>query len=406
MGRRMVHCVPVLSPVYGCMVFTVSLWVTQDVSGDGQPNQDQDGTLLGRLASMPMSRAEQRIIAYLLSIPEAERGFATASQVAMYSDTSRSTIDRLARRLGFAGFGPLRRSLARERGLTFLPGGEERALDPAILFTDEPEAIATKILGSVSSRTVAFGQMLLVDDRLRRVVAILDRARRCAGRGRTRRWLRWTCTIDSCVLGLASSTPRTRTPTRLRVASRPRRRRRPRVLLGAHRPGPASGRHREERGPTPLPSPATRCRHRTHRRRLHLHAAGSGPVRQRRRPHASPADDVSDVLFHCLALADPTRLGRAQSIDEILNTVKVLPGATSARKTRTRQRRMTVRTRPPRSSAWRSSPAIRLDVLLQIKAAGSGHPAAACHAPTSWRCSLDTPPTSLSSAHLQESVTT
>ena len=321
----------------------MSFRVTQDVSSDDRPNQDQDGSLLGRLASMHMSRAEQRIIAYLLSIPEAERGLVTASQVAIHSDTSRSTTDRLARRLGFAGFGHLRRSLARERGLTIAAGSEDSALDPAILLTDEPEAIATKILGSVSSRTVAFGQMLLVDDRLRRVVAILDRARRIVPVGAG---LSSMVAMDMHhrLLRLGLSVQYSEDAhTQLAFAS----------LVG---PEDAvvlvsySGR-------TDLDLRAARIASERGAHTIALTGDPLSPLARAVDVFISTPPGVglfgndaaltrllqmmfSDVLFHCLALADPKRLGRAQSIDEILNTVKVLPGSRGrAGRPRTGQRK-------------------------------------------------------------------
>jgi DNA-binding MurR/RpiR family transcriptional regulator len=303
--------------------------VTHDVPGDDRLSQDSDGTLLGRLASMPMSRAEERIIAYLLSIPEGDRALVTASEVATHSDTSRSTVDRLARQAGFAGFGQLRRSLVRDRGLTIPLNGAEQVLDPAILPTDEPEVIATKILGSVSSRTVAFGQMLLVDDRLKRVVAILDRARRIVPIGAG---LSSMVAMDMHhrLLRLGLSVQYSEDAhTQLAFAS----------LVG---PEDAvvlvsySGR-------TDLDLRAARIAAERGAHTIAITGDPLSPLARSVEVFISTPPGVglfgndaaltrllqmmfSDVLFHCLALADPTRLGRAQSIDEILNTVKVLPG--------------------------------------------------------------------------------
>lgn len=278
---------------------------------------------------MRMSRAEHRVIAYLLSIPEAELGLVTASQVAVHSETSRSTTDRLARRLGHAGFGQLKRSLVRERGLITPAATNDRALDPTILLTDEPETIATKILGSVSSRTVAFGQMLLVDDRLRRVVAILDRARRIVPIGAG---LSSMVAMDMHhrLLRLGLSVQYSEDAhTQLAYAS----------LVG---PDDAvvlvsySGR-------TDLDLRAARIASERGAHTIALTGDPESPLARAVELVISTPPGVglfgndaaltrllqmmfSDVLFHCLALADPERLGRAQSIDGILNTVKVFPG--------------------------------------------------------------------------------
>ena len=290
---------------------------------------------------MRVSRAEQRVVAYLLSIPEAELGLVTASQVATHSATSRSTTDRLARRLGFAGFGPLKRSLVRERGLTIPAAAEDTALDPAILLTDEPETIATKILGSVSSRTVAFGQMLLVDDRLRRAVAILDRARRIipVGAGLSsmvamdmhHRLLRLGLSVqysedvhtqlayaslvgpeDAVVLVSYSG----RTDTTLRAARIAAERGAHTIALTGNPQSPLAG--AVELVVSTPPGVGLFGNDAALTRLLQMM--------------------FSDVLFHCLALADPERLGRAQSIDEILNTAKVLPGRQGTRRSPTGRR--------------------------------------------------------------------
>lgn len=291
---------------------------------------------------MRQSRAEQRIVAYLLSIPEADRGLVTASEVALRSRTSRSTADRLARRLGFQGFGQLKRSLARERGLSLPGGSEDSALDPTILPTDEPEAVATKILGSVSSRTVAFGQMLLADDRLRRVVAMLDQAERIVlvGAGLSsmvamdmhHRLLRLGLNVEysedaHTQLAFASLTRPGDAVVLVSYSGRTD------VVLRAARIAAERGAHTFALTGDPL-SPVARAVEVCISTPPGVGLFGNDAALTRLLQMV-----FTDVLFHCLALASPTRLERASAIDEILNTVKVLPGLASSRTPRKTERR-------------------------------------------------------------------
>jgi DNA-binding MurR/RpiR family transcriptional regulator len=154
------------------------LRMTQNVSLRMTHTAPEAGGLLARLAQLDATRSERRVVEYLLSIPEAERAIATTDDVCRQTGTSRSTTDRLARRLGYRGFALLKRSLAREGSMGLAGQSRESPLDPAIAPSDDPPTVATKILTSVSSRALAFGQMLTADDRLVRVVNVLDQASR------------------------------------------------------------------------------------------------------------------------------------------------------------------------------------------------------------------------------------
>jgi DNA-binding MurR/RpiR family transcriptional regulator len=252
-----------------------------------------------------------------------------ARQIAEQSGSSRSTTDRLARRLGFSGFGQLKRSLARERGLSIPgPNKKDEPLDPAISAGDAPEAVATKILTSVSSRTVAFGQMLLADDRLRRVVGILDKAQRVVlvGAGLSsmvamdmhHRLLRLGLNVqyseDSHTqLAFASLTGPTDAVLLVSYSGRTD------VVLRAARM--ASGHKASTIALTGDPhSPLARAVDVNISTPPGVGLFGNDAALTRLLQMV-----FSDVLFHCLALADPKRLDRIHSIDEILNTVKVLP---------------------------------------------------------------------------------
>jgi DNA-binding MurR/RpiR family transcriptional regulator len=127
---------------------------------------------LAQLASMPCTSTERRIVEYLLTLPQAQLALLRAPDVVRQTGCSRSTLDRVARKAGQPGFSQLRRALVSEQDQVF----DGDALDPSIGTADTPEQVATKVLGSISSRAKAFAQVLLSDGRLARVVDLVDRA--------------------------------------------------------------------------------------------------------------------------------------------------------------------------------------------------------------------------------------
>ncbi len=126
---------------------------------------------LVRLATMAHSPTERRIAEYLLSLPDAQRGNVTTQEVVDHTGSSRSTLDRVARRLGYAGFSRLRRAFV----VSATPSLDD-ALDPTISLEDQPGAVAWKLLSSMSARMQAFAQVLMSDDRLDQLVDFLDGA--------------------------------------------------------------------------------------------------------------------------------------------------------------------------------------------------------------------------------------
>jgi DNA-binding MurR/RpiR family transcriptional regulator len=120
---------------------------------------------------MAHSPTERRIAEYLLSLPDAQRGNVTTQEVVEHTGSSRSTLDRVARRLGYAGFSRLRRAFV----VSATPSLDD-ALDPTISLEDQPGAVAWKLLSSVSARMRAFAQVLMSDDRLDQLVGFLDGA--------------------------------------------------------------------------------------------------------------------------------------------------------------------------------------------------------------------------------------
>lgn len=278
------------------------------------------------MALFDASRSERRVIEYLLSIPEAERAILTTEEVCGRTGTSRSTADRLARRLGYHGFALLRRSLAREGAVN--PSGQPlgSALDPAITPEDDPAAVATKILTSVSARALAFGQMLVADERLDQVVRMLDGANRIVlvGAGLSsmvamdmhHRLLRLGLNVEysedahtqlalcslvgpSDVVVLISYSGRTQSVVQAATIARER---------GGHTVALCGDRR----------SPLGRFAEVTVSTPPGVGLFGNDAALTRLLQMV-----FSDVLFHCLALANPRRLERVREIDEILDPMKV-----------------------------------------------------------------------------------
>jgi DNA-binding MurR/RpiR family transcriptional regulator len=139
--------------------------LTQSVPRLGEP------TPLVQLAAMAHTPTERKVAEYLLSLPEAQRGNVTTQEVVERTGSSRSTLDRVARKLGYPGFTRLRRALVAPSTPAF-----DDALDPTISEEDQPETVAWKVLASVSSRMRAFAEALMCDNRVSSLVDLLDNA--------------------------------------------------------------------------------------------------------------------------------------------------------------------------------------------------------------------------------------
>ena len=284
--------------------------------------------LLGRMASLDTTRSEGRVVEYLLSLPENERAVVTTSEVCARTSTSRSTLDRLSRRLGFRGFSHMRRSLARERGISVAGTIGEAPLDPAIGVGDEPAVVASKVLASIASRTMAFAQMLAADDRLETVVEMIGAAERVTlvGAGLSgmvatdmhHRLLRLGLNVvysgdihtqlalaslsgPGDVAVLVSYSGETRSVIQALTIVRER---------GAHTVALTGN------PDSSLASLAEVCI--TTPPGVGLQGDDAALTRLLQMT-------FSDVLFHCLALADAQRLERVATIDEILGSMKVAP---------------------------------------------------------------------------------
>lgn len=133
-----------------------------------------DSPLLHRVSHMAFSKAERKVVELLLSIAEYDVASLSASELAARAGTSRSTVDRLCRRLGYAGLRELRRALL----------GESRSAGPApgagagarIAPSDGYGEIAYKVFHSASVRALRFAELLARLPELPRLVEALRTA--------------------------------------------------------------------------------------------------------------------------------------------------------------------------------------------------------------------------------------
>ncbi len=101
------------------------------MSADKPIDFDEDLPFRDRTAAVNLFPAERRIVDHLLAIPAYELGIMTSSDLSEHSGASRSSIDRLSRKLGYPGLKEMRKALllqeARQAGFTRREGGAERA---------------------------------------------------------------------------------------------------------------------------------------------------------------------------------------------------------------------------------------------------------------------------------------
>ena len=131
---------------------------------DGKPLRD-------RIAALELGPAEQRLADQLLNIPALELGAMTSSDLSQRSGTSRSSIDRLSRRLGYPGLKEMRKALMLEARR----GDEAQAAvqDGSTLSGD----IARRVMGGVAARAAAMAATLAGGPELDGTVDLLLAAR-------------------------------------------------------------------------------------------------------------------------------------------------------------------------------------------------------------------------------------
>lgn len=133
-------------------------------------------SLLTRVSQMQFSRAERRIVEYLLSISEYEIVGATSIDLARRTRTSRSTIDRLSRRLGYSGIKEMRLALLQESRSMHAPLIGAASVEPAIVASDGMAEIAYKVFHSASIRALRFAEILSTSPQLQKLVQALQAA--------------------------------------------------------------------------------------------------------------------------------------------------------------------------------------------------------------------------------------
>ena len=86
----------------------------EGVMTDAIQGADESVSLMTRLSQADLSSAEKRLIETLFSLADYELATLTSSALAERAGASRATVDRLARRFGYAGQKEMRHALLRE----------------------------------------------------------------------------------------------------------------------------------------------------------------------------------------------------------------------------------------------------------------------------------------------------
>ena len=138
--------------------------------------EEKAASLLHRVSRMQFSAAEKRVVEWLLSVAEYDVAGLSSSQIADRTQTSRSTVDRLCKRLGYSGLKELRRALLQEsRSMQGPVSGEP--LSERIGPSDSYVEIAYKVFHSASVRALRFADLLSQSSELDRMVNAIRDAR-------------------------------------------------------------------------------------------------------------------------------------------------------------------------------------------------------------------------------------
>ena len=132
-------------------------------------------SLLTRISGMQFSTSEKRVIELLLSVAEYDVAGLSSSEIAQRTETSRSTVDRLCKRLGYRGLKELRRALLFESQGMRMPVATSRA--EAIEKADSFTEIAYKVFHSASVRSLRFADLLSQSDDLDRLINAIRKAK-------------------------------------------------------------------------------------------------------------------------------------------------------------------------------------------------------------------------------------
>lgn len=127
-------------------------------------NFDEAMPFRDRARAASLFPAEQRVVDHLLAIPPYELATMTSSDLSQRSGASRSSIDRLSRKLGYPGLKEMRKSLLLEEGR------DRRRLPDAEPDARRPAEIARRIMSAVAMRAEAMAAALAGDDSIERLV--------------------------------------------------------------------------------------------------------------------------------------------------------------------------------------------------------------------------------------------
>jgi DNA-binding MurR/RpiR family transcriptional regulator len=138
----------------------------------------EDGwSLMAQLSNANLSAAERRLTDYIFSMPEYDLATISAADLAERAGSSRATIDRLARKFGYAGQREMRRALLRGSRAMKARIDEVAPTKPTIDSGDGSAEIAYKVFNNASVRALKFADLLSRSDALERLVAAILAAR-------------------------------------------------------------------------------------------------------------------------------------------------------------------------------------------------------------------------------------
>ncbi|SEQ25407.1 transcriptional regulator, RpiR family [Faunimonas pinastri] len=107
-----------------------------------------------RAAAVNLFPAERRIVQHLLGISPYELGVMTSSDLSERSGASRSSIDRLSRKLGYPGLKEMRKALLAQEGR------RHEGSRPAEGKPEGPGEIAQRVMLAIAARAEAMGRLL------------------------------------------------------------------------------------------------------------------------------------------------------------------------------------------------------------------------------------------------------
>ena len=132
--------------------------------------------LLHRISRMRFTSAQRKVVELLLSIAEYDVAGLSSEEIVKRSGTSRSTVDRLCKRLGYSGLKELRRALMHEtRSMQKSVQGNitSEPITPADNFNE----IAYKVFHSASVRALRFADLLSQSNELEAMIKAIKKAR-------------------------------------------------------------------------------------------------------------------------------------------------------------------------------------------------------------------------------------